>query len=151
MSLPWRIVFTIFSATGLVHESETEQRIYRQQIRAASSSQTKRTLRYLRAAPFQISVTLTFCLISIFCQIHQELEELFGLANKETHCCQEPDCSHGNAFGFSWSNDRTHRQLSTEERTRLRHDQICLKSLPAEGRRVEIREYQPICWVSERS
>ena len=87
---------------------------------------------------------LTFppCRIRVCCQIAQHFKKRRRLADEKPVRGKRLDCSHCSPFCFGWTNDRTHRELSAEERAWLRHDQIGLEILPAERRRVKVRKRQ---------
>ena len=69
----------------------------------------------------------------VFGEILHEREKCRRLADEESHVGEKLDHALGDAFGFGWANDGARRQLTADERTRLRHDQVGLKILAAKG------------------
>ena len=88
-------------------------------------------------------------LIGLGSERRERLEERVALAPEQSRSCQELDRTHGSTFGFGRPDDRTDRELAVEEYRRLRHDQVCLKLLPSEGRRVQIGKDQPVGRVGQ--
>jgi len=74
--------------------------------------------------------------IRIFGQITQQLNERWRLADEESHSRQEIHHAHRDTLGLRGANDRTWREVSTEEWAWLRHDQVGLKVLATKRRRI---------------
>src|SRR5229473_8503884 len=88
------------------------------------------TRRLQRAASF----------VCVFGKVVHESEECRRLADEQSHVRQELDYALGDVLCFGRANDGTRRQLSTDERTRLRHDQVGLKILAAKRRGIQVRK-----------
>src|SRR5258708_5099322 len=83
---------------------------------------------------------LSASFVGVLCKVVHESEECRRLADEQSHVCQELDYALGDVLCFGRANDGTRRQLSTDERARLRHDQVGLKILAAKRRRIQVRK-----------
>ena len=73
-------------------------------------------------------------LICILSQILHEREERRRLANKESHCSEDIDQSHGYSLGFRRPDDGARREFAAKEGAGLWHDQVGQKkSSPPKG------------------
>src|SRR5262249_19170801 len=81
------------------------------------------------------ALTLASGRICRLSQPGEHVEESLRLAPEQPHVGQERHRAHGGARRFGWANDRTGRELSIEERTWLRHDQVGLEVLDNKWRR----------------
>ena len=62
-------------------------------------------------------------------QFGHKREKRLRLADEKSHVGQKRESPHGNAFRVRWSNDRTNRKASIQERTRFGHDQSLVEEL----------------------
>src|ERR1022692_2492321 len=85
------------------------------------------------------------------CQFAHELKKSRRLANEQPHSRQESQRVRGGALRLGRANDRTYREACAQEWTWLGHDQVGSEVLPAKGRGVEVRKYQPISRVGQRN
>src|SRR5258708_22035580 len=83
---------------------------------------------------------LSASFVGVLCKVVHESEECRRLADEQSHVRQELDYALGDVLCFVPPNDGTSRQLSTDERARLRHDQVGLKILAAKRRRIQVRK-----------
>src|SRR5229473_2775947 len=79
-------------------------------------------------------------LVRILSEVPHEREECRRLSDEESHVRQELAYAPGDVLCFGRANDGTRRQLSTDERARLRHDQVGLKILAAKRRGIQVRK-----------
>ena len=68
-------------------------------------------------------------LVSVFGQIQEQLQERRGLTDEESVCREGIQGSHRRPGRLGRSNDRARRELPTEERRGLGHDQVGLEIL----------------------
>src|SRR5882724_5708953 len=71
--------------------------------------------------------------VGVFGEVLHECEKCRRLADEESHVGKKLDHALGDAFGFSRANDGAWRQLATDERARLWHDQVGQKIPPPKG------------------
>jgi len=89
----------------------------------------------LLAMQFQV-VTALFApgLVGIRGEVIQKLHEFAGLADEKAVRSQTRQSCRCRSIRFSRTNDRACGQLSAEEGSWLRHDEVALKILPAKRR-----------------
>src|SRR6185369_3287190 len=85
---------------------------------------------------------MTACSVGIFGEVVHQFEELRRLSDEKSHGSQELQGCCRSAPGLSGAHDGTGGESATKERCWLRHDQVRLKLLASERRRVEVREHQ---------
>src|SRR5207245_10171113 len=78
--------------------------------------------------------------VGVFGEVLHEREKCRRLADEESRVGKNLDHALGDAFGFRWANDGARRQLTADERTWLRHDQVSLKILAAKGWSIQVRK-----------
>src|SRR5438093_9514539 len=78
--------------------------------------------------------------VGVFGEVLHEREKCRRLPDEESHVGEKLDHALGDAFGFSRANDGAWRQLATDERARLGHDQVGLKIVAAKGRSIQVRK-----------
>ena len=78
--------------------------------------------------------------IGLHCQFGHEREKSLRLAVEQSHGRQELHHAHGDPIGLRGTDDRAPRQVRANERARLRHDQVRLEQLSAEGCAIQVRE-----------
>src|ERR1700687_6073608 len=107
-----------------------------------------RSVAYLSYLAFGRS-TAARCCVSLLCQLRHIRKKRRRLANEKPHVRQKRESTHGNAIGLGRADDRTAREPSPEERTRLWHDQVRLEEFAAKWRRIQIRECHgyPCHWI----
>src|SRR6267143_575553 len=79
--------------------------------------------------------------ISVFSQVSHKCEELLRLAHEETAGGETLESSHGSPLCAGGANDGACRELPAEKYSGFRHDQVGLKILTRERRRVEVGKY----------
>lgn len=71
-------------------------------------------------------------------QFVQKTEECRRLPDKQPHVREKIHHAHSNSVGLCRPNDRTNRQTRANEWAWLGHDEVCLKILSPEWRRIEV-------------
>src|SRR5437667_1144493 len=89
--------------------------------------------------------------IRLLRQLTHDFKKLRRLADEESHCGQERERAHRSTARLGGTNDRTLRELSTQEGTRLGHDEGRREGLPTKRRRVEVWKRQSVRWIRKRS
>ena len=67
--------------------------------------------------------------VCVLCELLHVGKEPRRLANEKSHGGEEGESPRGGTFRVRWSNDRNNGEASTQERTRLGHDQGLVEEL----------------------
>src|SRR6266436_10084563 len=67
--------------------------------------------------------------VCIRCEIGEQLNKLVRLSNEKSVRSKSPHGPHCSPLCIGWANNRTDREVSAQERGRLRHDQVGLQRL----------------------